>query len=86
MNNIIAFLSGAGAMLLVIALLFVDHPKRTCASAAAENKALEHCLKFRPTCEAVTTDDFIKYYDNKDWLAANCPVESGDGFLSQSSK
>ena len=55
----------------------------TCGTAKAENRALEQCLKFRPSCEGVTTEQFVVYYDNKDWLDANCPAHSGDGFLSQ---
>lgn len=58
-------------------------PERTCKSVALEQKALEICLKYRPTCESVTIEDFVVYYDNKDWLDAICPANSGDGFLSQ---
>lgn len=57
--------------------------KPDCASVERQQLALQRCLQYRPTCESVTTEDFVVYYDNKDWLDANCPAHSGDGFLSQ---
>lgn len=87
MSNGFAYFIGIVAGALSVGLIWFaiqsGEPARTCESAALENRALEMCLKHRPTCEAVTTDDFIKFYRNRDWLDANCPADSGDGFLSQ---
>ncbi len=58
-------------------------PERTCERIELEQKAFKVCLQYRPTCESVTVEKFIEYYDDKNWLAENCSANRGDAFLSQ---
>ena len=59
-------------------------PERTCESAQRERIAFQQCLRHQPACSHAGVESFMRYYDNRDWLRANCPdTDSGDGFLSQ---
>ena len=59
-------------------------PPRTCESVLRERIAFQQCLRHQPACSHAGVESFIRYYDNRDWLRANCPdTDSGDGFLSQ---
>ena len=55
--------------------------KPTCEQVALEIKALEICLKYRPTCDAITVEKFVKYYQNKDWMQLHC-TKGDDGSQS----
>lgn len=84
-QTLTAFLTGAGLVLLIV-LLAAPVPfqsRRTCESVEIENRSLEQCLRHRPTCESVTIQSFIDYYDNENWANKHCSADSGGGFLSQ---
>ena len=61
-----------------------DPDERTCESVELYQRAFAQCLRHAASCETRTVPHFVTYYENKNWLAANCPpTDSGDGFLSQ---
>jgi hypothetical protein len=75
----------AGWIISVPVYIYWDNsePEPTCEYIELKQKAFEMCLRHRPTCAEVTVEDFIAYYEQKNWLDAHCPANSGDGFLSQ---
>jgi hypothetical protein len=68
--------------MLVLMLWHENEPTPTCERVALKQKALQMCLKYPTTCISVTIDDFVVYYDNRDWLESNCPANNDDGFQS----
>jgi hypothetical protein len=76
---VVAFLGG----ILAATLQHISDPERTCESVDREQFAFRQCMELRPHCESIGVEDFVVYYENKDWLDANCPTHSGDGYLSQ---
>ena len=59
-----------------------EHRRPTCEQVETEMFAFQQCLKYAPSCGTRSVEDFIWYYENKNWAQENCP-DSGDGFLSQ---
>ena len=75
-------------VLLAFAIGFMiglpDEPKRTCETVERDQLAFQQCLRYQPGCEHAGLPEFQQYFENRDWLEANCPEsDSGDGFLSQ---
>lgn len=80
------------AMLLagIAGWLFSEHviepaqTRRTCETAAVEKFAFEQCLKYQPACQIQDgRQAMIDYYENKNWIAANCATDSAGGFLPE---
>lgn len=72
-----------GWFLSVPVYLYWQHEsERTCEQVQMEMFAFQQCLKYAHSCGTREVEDFIWYYENKNWVQENCP-DSGDGFLSQ---
>jgi len=85
-EHVLALITGAGAMLLLLMLFVIPHGKEelTCEEMVAELWATRACLKHRPACEGLTQEKFLEYHNIRNRFEEQCGADSGDDWLSQS--